>query len=172
MPVRVVPDVGAELGSAVAVRDGDAGVGGGAPPPRSGPQAASVRSAAATRGSARPHLLRRPTRSSLRAVRRTSTRRTADGPPGRSMQATRGTSLPPVSTTEARSSRLRILHEKFVVEERYVRPRDRRNLYLLASASIAVGGILFAVILTGVLTHTGLALLDRPVENWFTSQRN
>jgi len=60
---------------------------------------------------------------------------------------------------------------KLVVEERYVEPAERRNLYRLAAALVAVGLVLFTVLLIGVLAHTGFEQLDRPVERWFDAQR-
>ena len=61
---------------------------------------------------------------------------------------------------------------KFVVEERYVDPAARRRLYLGASAMIAIGAVGFVVLLVNVLTQTGFALLDQPVEHWFDAQRS
>jgi membrane-associated phospholipid phosphatase len=60
---------------------------------------------------------------------------------------------------------------KLVVEERYVEPAERRNLYRLSAALVAVGLVLFTILLIGVLTHTGFEQLDRPVERWFDAQR-
>lgn len=60
---------------------------------------------------------------------------------------------------------------RLVVEERYVEPAERRALYRLAAGLIAVGLVAFVLLLIGVLTHTGFQQLDRPVEAWFTAQR-
>ena len=61
---------------------------------------------------------------------------------------------------------------KLVVEERYVEPAERRALYRLSAALIAVGLIAFTILLIGVLTHTGFERLDQPVERWFDAQRD
>ena len=63
-------------------------------------------------------------------------------------------------------------HSRWVVEERSVAPGARRRTVLLATVLIVVGVVLFALLLAGVLTHSGLELLDRPVERWFDSQRS
>ena len=63
-------------------------------------------------------------------------------------------------------------HDRFVVEERFVAPRIRRRLYLVAAALITVGLIAFLVLLIAVRTHTGIERLDRPVEQWFDAQRS
>jgi membrane-associated phospholipid phosphatase len=68
--------------------------------------------------------------------------------------------------------RLRTLHEKFVVEERYVRPEQRRRLYVSAVVLALTGGALFTWLLVSVLTGTGPAALDDEVATWFTQQRN
>ena len=59
-----------------------------------------------------------------------------------------------------------------MVEERYVQPAERRRLYIGASAMIAIGAVGFTLLLVSVLTHSGFALLDRPVEQWFDAQRS
>ena len=61
---------------------------------------------------------------------------------------------------------------KFVVEERYLHPAERRRLYLGASAMIAIGAVGFTYLLVSVLTHSGFALLDPPVEQWIDAQRS
>jgi membrane-associated phospholipid phosphatase len=63
-------------------------------------------------------------------------------------------------------------HERFMVEERYVDPPARRRTYRLAAALIVIGAVAFAVLLIGVLTHTGAQLLDRPIEQWFDARRS
>ena len=63
-------------------------------------------------------------------------------------------------------------HARFIVEERYVDPSARRRTYVLSAALIVVGAVAFAALLIGVLTHTGLQLLDRPIEQWFDARRS
>jgi len=62
--------------------------------------------------------------------------------------------------------------DKFVVEERYVQPAERRRVYIGASAMIVIGAVGFTFLLISVLTHSGFALLDQPVEQWFDAQRS
>jgi len=76
------------------------------------------------------------------------------------------------ATKQTRRQRAAGWRAKFVVEERYVDPAARRRLYLGASAMIAIGAVGFAVLLVNVLTQTGFALLDQPVEHWFDAQRS
>ena len=61
---------------------------------------------------------------------------------------------------------------KFVVEERYIDPRVRRGLYVGSAALISLGLICFTVVLLGVLTHSGVADWDRPVEQWVHTLRS
>jgi membrane-associated phospholipid phosphatase len=62
--------------------------------------------------------------------------------------------------------------ERFVVEERYLSPAARRNLYRLSAVLITVGVAAFTLLMVGVLTHSGFERLDRPVEQWFDARRN
>lgn len=71
-----------------------------------------------------------------------------------------------------RRERLSAWNEKFVVEERFLEPAVRRRLYVTAAALAAVGLVGFLILLTGVLTHTGVQRLDLPVEHWFNAQRS
>lgn len=61
---------------------------------------------------------------------------------------------------------------KFVTEERYVSPVARRWLYLSAAILIALGVVCFTIVLTGVLTQTGLAAFDKPVSQWMETHRS
>ncbi len=71
-----------------------------------------------------------------------------------------------------RRERLTAWNDRFVVEERFVEPAVRRRLYITAATLVVVGAVAFAIILTGVLTHTGFERLDLPVEQWFHAQRS
>ena len=70
-----------------------------------------------------------------------------------------------------RPGRARVLHEKFIVEERVVAPTARRNLYLWAASLAAVGLIAFVVILVAVLQTDGIAEIDKPIESFLDSIR-
>ncbi|WP_346234198.1 phosphatase PAP2 family protein [Parafrigoribacterium mesophilum] len=48
----------------------------------------------------------------------------------------------------------------------------RRRLYLSAAILIAMGVMCFVIVLTGVLTHTGLADWDDPVARWMHAHRS
>jgi undecaprenyl-diphosphatase len=61
---------------------------------------------------------------------------------------------------------------KVLVEERYIDPRERRALYASAILLAAVGGTVFLVMLVGVLSGSGAALLDEPVHRWFITARD
>ncbi len=61
---------------------------------------------------------------------------------------------------------------KFVVEERYVDVRARRGLYLGSTILIVLGLIFFAIVLTSVVTRSGVADWDRPMEQWVNSLRS
>ncbi|WP_422665048.1 phosphatase PAP2 family protein [Agrococcus beijingensis] len=75
-------------------------------------------------------------------------------------------------STSTRRQRLREWNERFIVEERLVEPAARRRLYITAAVLVVVGLIAFAVLLLGVLTQTGFARLDEPVDAWFDSFRS
>ncbi|MEH0108795.1 phosphatase PAP2 family protein [Tersicoccus sp. MR15.9] len=61
---------------------------------------------------------------------------------------------------------------KFAPDVRTV-GRGERRLLLRSSVVLAlVGAVVFATMLVGVLTHTGVQRLDLPVESWFDAQRD
>ena len=66
----------------------------------------------------------------------------------------------------------RVFHDKFVVEERYLREQDRKNLYRTAVGLGVVGAVLFVAILAGVLQQNGLAAGDEPVRSWLLTLRS
>jgi undecaprenyl-diphosphatase len=70
------------------------------------------------------------------------------------------------------SGRWRDFHSKFVVEERYLPRATRARLYTVSAMMVAVGLTAFIVLLVGVVTHSGIELLDAPVQQWFDAQRN
>ncbi|HEY8914402.1 phosphatase PAP2 family protein [Lacisediminihabitans sp.] len=76
------------------------------------------------------------------------------------------------TATRPDESRWQRWHGKFIVEERYVRPATRRNLYLNSSILIPLGIVFFIIVLTSVLQQTGLAELDRPAELGINSLRS
>ncbi len=67
----------------------------------------------------------------------------------------------------------RIFHDKFVVEERYMEPGGRRNLYRWAVILIGVGALLFAATLVAVL-QSGTAPWgpDEPLRDWLVGTRS
>lgn len=74
--------------------------------------------------------------------------------------------------SESPPSRWRVLHDKFVVEERYLSGHDRKNLYRIAVGLMVVGAVLFFAILAGVLQHDGLTAGDGPVRSWLLTLRS
>lgn len=75
-------------------------------------------------------------------------------------------------TTDARRARLRSWHERLLVEERHLEPAARRRLFATSGTLIATGLVAFAVLLVGVLTESGVARLDEPVDAWFDGFRS
>lgn len=61
---------------------------------------------------------------------------------------------------------LRRFHEKFVVEERTVRPSARRNLYIIAASLGVIGLSAFLLILDSVRESDGLSVIDIPIQSW------
>ena len=61
---------------------------------------------------------------------------------------------------------------KFVTEERYVTPQARRSLHITATVLIVLGVLCLAVILMGVLSHSGIASWDKPVAQWMCAHRS
>lgn len=76
------------------------------------------------------------------------------------------------SGAAGRSGRWRAFHDKFVVEERFVEPADRRGLYR-ASVILAIAGLaLFIATLISVLQADGLSAADGPVRDWLLTERS
>ncbi|MDQ0662920.1 membrane-associated phospholipid phosphatase [Arthrobacter ulcerisalmonis] len=76
------------------------------------------------------------------------------------------------AATKKSNGRWHTFHEKFVVEERYVDPDDRRGLYR-ASAILAVAGLaLFIATLVSVVQADGLSAADTPVHDWLLTTRS
>lgn len=66
----------------------------------------------------------------------------------------------------------RRFHDKFVVEERYVKPEARKALYRWAVLLAVVGAVLFVATLIGVLQGDGLAAADESARNWLLALRS
>lgn len=66
----------------------------------------------------------------------------------------------------------RTFHDKFVVEERYVKPEARKALYRWAVLLAVVGAVLFVATLIGVLQGDGLAAADESARNWLLALRS
>ncbi len=60
---------------------------------------------------------------------------------------------------------------KFTLERQAVTAEERAVLLRGSVVLAVVGALVFATMLAGVLTHTGVQHLDRPVEGWFDSLR-
>ncbi|SDR65235.1 phosphatase PAP2 family protein [Agrococcus carbonis] len=74
-------------------------------------------------------------------------------------------------TQLSRRERARRWHDRFLVEERHLEPAARRRFYATAATMIAVGLVLFVALLVGVVTGSGLASFDAPVEDWVDDRR-
>ncbi|MGX5717923.1 phosphatase PAP2 family protein [Arthrobacter sp. MAHUQ-56] len=66
----------------------------------------------------------------------------------------------------------RTFHEKFVVEERYMEPEDRRALYRTSVILAVVGVALFIATLISVVRADGLSSIDGPVHDWLVTERS
>src|SRR5215218_10638788 len=75
-------------------------------------------------------------------------------------------------TSGKSSGRWRTFHEKFVVEERYVDPADRRSLYRAAAILAAAGLAFFLATLISVVQADGLSAADVPVRDWLLGLRS
>ncbi|WP_156507395.1 phosphatase PAP2 family protein [Arthrobacter sp. OY3WO11] len=75
-------------------------------------------------------------------------------------------------TTNQRQGRWRAFHDKFVVEERYMDPADRRGLYRAAIILVVAGVALFIATLVSVLQADGLSAADVPVRDWLLGTRS
>ncbi|MEV7607249.1 phosphatase PAP2 family protein [Paenarthrobacter sp. NPDC089322] len=65
-----------------------------------------------------------------------------------------------------------MLHDKFVVEERYMEPRARKALYRTAVLLVVAGLVLFLATLISVLRKDGLASADDEQTQWLVSIRS
>jgi membrane-associated phospholipid phosphatase len=74
--------------------------------------------------------------------------------------------------TGKKASRWRVFHDKFVVEERYVEPDDRRGLYRASIILAALGVALFLATLISVVQADGLSAADGPVRDWLLGLRS
>ncbi|MEK6309903.1 MAG: phosphatase PAP2 family protein [Curtobacterium sp.] len=61
---------------------------------------------------------------------------------------------------------------KFAPQLRTVSRSERAVLLRGALVLAVLGAIVFAIMLVGVLTHTGVQRLDQPVDDWFDAQRD
>ncbi|NUT71638.1 phosphatase PAP2 family protein [Pseudarthrobacter sp. C4D7] len=76
------------------------------------------------------------------------------------------------AVTQGKSGMWRTFHEKFVVEERYIDPSDRRRLYRASAILAVVGLALFIATLISVVQSGGLAAADHPVHDWLLTTRS
>ena len=70
------------------------------------------------------------------------------------------------------AGRWRTFHDKFVVEERYMDPADRRGLYRAAVVLALAGVALFIATLISVVQADGLSAADVPVRDWLLTLRS
>jgi membrane-associated phospholipid phosphatase len=75
-------------------------------------------------------------------------------------------------TTAKNTGRWRAFHDKFVVEERYLEPGDRRALYRASVILVAAGVALFIATLISVVQADGLSAADGPVRDWLLGLRS
>ena len=77
-----------------------------------------------------------------------------------------------MSTTAKHPGAFRRFHEKFLVEERLLPARAKRNLYVWSVVLAAIGVVAFTGILVDVLTRDGISGIDAPLENWLDASRS
>ncbi|MGN8131846.1 phosphatase PAP2 family protein [Arthrobacter sp. RC1.1 241] len=76
------------------------------------------------------------------------------------------------AVTGKNAGRWQTFHEKFVVEERYVDPADRRRLYRASVILAVVGLAIFIATLVSVVQSGGLSAADGPVHDWLLTTRS
>ena len=86
--------------------------------------------------------------------------------------AQHGSSGAGTGKTGKHAGKWRYFHDKFVVEERYLDPADRRALYRSSVILVAAGAALFIATLIGVLQADGLSAADGPVRDWLLGLRS
>jgi len=67
--------------------------------------------------------------------------------------------------------RVRALHEKFIVQDRWRTARERTRLYLMAGALVVIGVAGFLVILADVVQRDDVASIDSPLNAWLMQSR-
>ena len=67
--------------------------------------------------------------------------------------------------------RLRVLHDKFIVEDRWRTARERTRLYLLSAALVIIGVAGFLVILADIVQRDDVAGIDIPMNAWLMQTR-
>ncbi|VXC07932.1 PAP2 superfamily protein [Arthrobacter sp. 9AX] len=75
-------------------------------------------------------------------------------------------------TSGKSTGKWRVFHDKFVVEERFMDPADRRSLYRAAMILAVVGLALFLATLVSVVHADGLSAADEPVRDWLLGLRS
>lgn len=70
------------------------------------------------------------------------------------------------------TGRWRAFHDKFVVEERFLEPADRRGLYRASLILAVLGLALFIATLVSVVQADGLSAADGPVRDWLLTERS
>jgi len=83
-----------------------------------------------------------------------------------------GTPSREARTADRPSAERGFWRSKFVVEERYLDGRARRGLYIASAILVVLGLVFFTIVITSVLTRTGVADWDRPMEQWVNSLRS
>lgn len=73
---------------------------------------------------------------------------------------------------DEKPGRMRRFHDRFMVEERYLSARAKRNLYLTGVALIVLGLVGFFIVLDSITESDDLSYIDAPVEAWLESGRD
>jgi membrane-associated phospholipid phosphatase len=94
--------------------------------------------------------------------------------PEAGMQGADATDVGRSGREDARADRGRWqrFHERFIVEERVLSARARRNLYLTAAGLVVLGLAGFFLVLDSIIEADDLSFIDAPVEAWLDSGRD
>ena len=75
------------------------------------------------------------------------------------------------SPAASKRERLRILKEKFIVEDRWRTANERTRLYLFSVALVVIGVAGFLVILADIVQRDDVAAIDSPLNSWLMQSR-
>ncbi|WEO76339.1 phosphatase PAP2 family protein [Cryobacterium sp. SO2] len=87
------------------------------------------------------------------------------------MHPSLGRAAPVTDPSLSKRERLRALHEKFIVEDRWRTASERTRLYVFAVALVVIGVVGFLVILADIVQRDDVASIDSPLNAWLMQSR-